>query len=71
MKKIKSQLRFFLKKPSLVQNVDLYFKSPIRQGRHVNSHPLDGVDLCQLRHLSTIYIVIIFKIYLSMGICKD
>ena len=26
----------------------LTFKSPNWQGRHVNSHPPDGVDLCQL-----------------------
>ena len=30
-------------------NTDLTFKSQTCQGRHVNSHPPDGVDLCQLQ----------------------
>ena len=32
----------------IFENVDLSFKSRTRQGRHVNSHPPGGVDLCQL-----------------------
>ena len=32
-------------------NVDLTFKSPTRQGRHVNSHPQDGIELCQLVYM--------------------
>ena len=40
-------------KNCIVLNVDLSFKSRTHQGRHVNSHPQDGVDLCQLGFLLT------------------
>ena len=42
----------------LFSNADLTFKSQTRQGRRVNSHPPDGVDLCQLIniHCCTIYL---------------
>ena len=32
----------------ILKCVDLTFKSRTHQGRHVNSQPPDGVDLCQL-----------------------
>ena len=45
------------------------FKSRTQQGRHVNSHPPDGADLCQLDNLvSFLYSVALFlQIVLPTG----
>ena len=39
-----------------LKNADLTFKSRTCNWRHVNSHPRDGVDLCQLCYCNTVFL---------------
>ena len=57
-------------KYSIFYNTDLTFKSRTHQGRRVNSHPPDGVDLCQLHHIQCNIKTVFFQISINKILLK-